>query len=112
MISAINLNAPKLSVLSGEKKSYISGFFFFKPYPPPRVHLELPNLVFKIPYFTARGHGNTVRVRFKTVAGESASINPFTPKSDQYQISPAPSVEILHHTVWRSWLVIAYSDEK
>ena len=26
--------------------------------------------------------------------------NPFTPKSDQFQISPAASPEILHHTVW------------
>ena len=27
------------------------------------------------------------------------SINPFTPKSDQFQISLAASPEILHHTV-------------
>ena len=38
--------------------------------------------------------------------------NPFTPKSDQFQISPAASPEILHHTVWRTWLFIAYSDER
>ena len=38
--------------------------------------------------------------------------NPFTPKSDQCQISPAASPEIYHHTVWRSWLFIAYSDER
>ena len=38
--------------------------------------------------------------------------NPFTPKSDQVQISPAASPVILHHTVWRIWLFIAYSDEK
>ena len=31
-------------------------------------------------------------------------ITPFTPKSDQCQISPAASPEILHHTVWRTWL--------
>ena len=35
---------------------------------------------------------------------------PFTPKRDQFQISPAAS-EILHHIVWRTWLFIAYSDE-
>ena len=35
-----------------------------------------------------------------------------TPKSDQVQISPAASPEILHHTVWRTWLFIAYSDWK
>ena len=38
--------------------------------------------------------------------------NPFIPKSDQFQISPAASPEILHHTVWRICLFIAYSDER
>ena len=33
-------------------------------------------------------------------------INPFTPKSDQFQISPAGSPDILHQTVWRTWLFI------
>ena len=32
-------------------------------------------------------------------------------KSDQLQISPAASPEILHNTVWSTWLFIAYSDE-
>ena len=40
------------------------------------------------------------------------TLNPFIPKSDQYQISPAASPEILHHTVWRTWLFIAYSDAR
>ena len=40
------------------------------------------------------------------------SNNPFTPESDQCQNSPAASQEIWHHTVWRTWLFIAYSDEK
>ena len=35
----------------------------------------------------------------------------FTPKSDQFRISPAASPEI-HHTVWRTWLFIAYWDER
>ena len=39
-------------------------------------------------------------------------LSPSTPKSDQVQISPAASPEILHHTVWRTWLFIAYSDER
>ena len=39
-------------------------------------------------------------------------INPFTSESDQCQNSPAASQEIWHHTVWRTWLFIAYSDEK
>ena len=37
---------------------------------------------------------------------------PFTPKSDQFQISPKASPEILNRTVWRTWLFIAYSDER
>ena len=39
-------------------------------------------------------------------------LNPFTPKSDQVQISPVASPVILHATVWRTWLFIAYSDWK
>ena len=39
-------------------------------------------------------------------------LNPFTPKSDQLQISPAASPERLHNTVWRTWLFTAYSDER
>ena len=38
--------------------------------------------------------------------------SPFTLKSDQFQNSPAASQEIWNHTVWRTWLFIAYSDEK
>ena len=40
------------------------------------------------------------------------SLNSFIPKGDKYQISPAASPEILHHTVWRTWLFIAYSDAR
>ena len=39
-------------------------------------------------------------------------VNPFTPESDQSQISPPAPPEILHHTVRRTWLFIAYSDER
>ena len=42
----------------------------------------------------------------------TAKFNPFTPERDQCQNSPAASQEIWHHTVWRTWLFIAYSDEK
>ena len=41
-------------------------------------------------------------------------INPFTPKSNQFRIlhvSPS-SPKILHHRAWRTWLLIAYSDER
>ena len=44
------------------------------------------------------------------------SVSPQTPtqcsRSDQFQISPAASPEMLHHTVWRTWLFIAYSDDR
>ena len=40
------------------------------------------------------------------------TVNPFTPESDQCQISPQAPPEILHHTVRRTWLIIAYSDER
>ena len=40
------------------------------------------------------------------------TFNPFTPKSDQFQISPAASPETLHHTAWRTWLFIACSDKR
>ena len=39
-----------------------------------------------------------------TPSTKVAILNPFTPKSDQFQISPAALQEILHHTVWRTWL--------
>ena len=38
--------------------------------------------------------------------------NPFTPESDQRPTIPAASPELLHHTVWRTWLFIAYSDKR
>ena len=44
--------------------------------------------------------------------GSPLGFNPFTPKSDQHQTSPAASPEILHHTVRRTWLFIGYSDER
>ena len=39
-------------------------------------------------------------------------LNPFNLKSDQFQIFPAVSPEILHRTVWRTCFFIAYSDER
>ena len=41
-----------------------------------------------------------------------SAFNPFASKSDQFQISPAASPEILHQTEGRTWLFIAYSDER
>ena len=40
------------------------------------------------------------------------AFNPFTRKSDWFQVCLAASPEIQHHTVWRTWLFIAYSDER
>ena len=42
------------------------------------------------------------------IVGLQVAFNPITPESDKYQISPAASPEIQHHTVWRTWLFIAY----
>ena len=49
-----------------------------------------------------------IRIRFVM----ATTVSTATPKSDQFQISPAASEEILHHTVWRTWLFIPYSDER
>ena len=35
------------------------------------------------------------------------SVNPFAPKSDQFQISPAASPVMIHHMEWRIQLFIA-----
>ena len=45
-------------------------------------------------------------------SGVTSCFNPFTAKSDQYQISSATSPEIQQHTVWITWFFIAYSDER
>ena len=42
----------------------------------------------------------------------SLTLTAFTSKSDKVQTSPAASPEILHCTVWRTWLFISYSDER
>ena len=42
-------------------------------------------------------------------AVQSETSYPLTPKSDQAHFSPAASPAIWNHTVWRTWLFIAYS---
>ena len=37
---------------------------------------------------------------------------PSNPESDQFQISPTASPGISHYTAWRTWLFIAYSDDR
>ena len=49
-------------------------------------------------------------IRFEEIVIHT--INPFTPRSDQLQISPAASPEISHHTVWRTWVLITHSDQR
>ena len=46
----------------------------------------------------------------KMLMAEYPLINPFTPKSDQFQISPVAPTEILHHIVWRTWPFMAHSE--
>ena len=43
---------------------------------------------------------------------DSSPTDPVTPESDWCQNSRAASPQILHHTVWRTWLFTAYSDER
>ena len=57
-------------------------------------------------YENTHGKGNTVLCTLFSF------FYPFTPKSDQCQISPAASPEIEHHTQWRTWLFITYSEER
>ena len=49
------------------------------------------------------GHG---RNAFQT----PENLLPFTPKRDQFQISPAASPKIQYHTVWRTWLFKGHSN--
>ena len=46
------------------------------------------------------------------LATSTKAFNPFTPESDQRQNSPAAWQEFDIHTVWRTWLFIAYSGER
>ena len=66
----------------------------------------------KAKFFTLYDVIFLARLQGRLVTLGSERVNPFTPKSAQLQISPAASPEILHHTVWRTWLFIAYSDER
>ena len=49
-------------------------------------------------------------IRFGWFDNVKPWINPFTPGSDQFQISLTASPEILHHTLWRTWLFPGYSE--
>ena len=69
---------------------------------PPPVHMKKESIRFMLNLSDTKPLSN-VGVQH---------INPFSPESDQCQYSPAASQEIWHHTVWRTWLFIAYSDEK
>ena len=58
----------------------------------------------KVRIRTHGGEADSDLVRVTTdAAGEYRSTNPFTPKTDQCQISPAASPEVLHHTVMENF---------
>ena len=76
--------------------------------PHCRFVLRLRALHGKVEFPTATQLGNQA-LHFQA---RICSFNPFTPESDQCQISPAASPETLHHTLRRTWLFIAYSDER
>ena len=58
--------------------------------------------------FNVRSHWLKVATLNVLRVATLSFLNTFTPKNDQWQISPATSPEILYHTVWRTWLFIAY----
>ena len=86
--------------------------------PLKRIFLYLPRTFFWCPrfdVFVATGIERRSDRCSATIGSKrqaSPSVYPFTPKSDQFQISPAASPEILHHTVWRTWVFKAYLDER
>ena len=84
---------------------------------------ETPRLVFEIIFSYSRKpmsrRSATKTLELPTTVlfsvgkrGLGLFLNPFTPKSDQSNSSPAASPAILHNTVWRIWLFIACSDER
>ena len=91
---------------------------FLWPYGPCSVPTTpsrpLINLFANLFTHTSSQHLLFTKVSIKTRYFNSVriEINPFTPKSDQFQSPPAASSEMLHHTVWKTRLFIAYSDER
>ena len=76
--------------------------------------LNLKRLLYNLNWYTLVFHTCLMK---RLILGYSLSlqglqVNPFTPKSDQCQIPPAASPRILHHTVGRTWLVIAYKVDR
>ena len=97
IILAINKLGSRLAVVQFRNHSY--------DYRPNRTPLS-PITIINQYVWTAEADSERRSLQTKS------HLNPFTPESDQCQISPAASPEILHHTVRRTWLFIAYSDEK
>ena len=95
---------------------------YFNPFTPKSDQVQispaaspviLHHTVWRTWLFTAYSYERWLYYQFWVISLNGRMyFNPFTPKSDQVQISPAASPVILHHTVWRIWLFIAYSDEK
>ena len=55
---------------------------------------------------------NMANIDHPHCGAHDGTFTPFIPKNDQCQISPVASPQILHHTVWRTWPYIAYSDQR
>ena len=62
-------------------------------------------------FYTGRWMRFVKHVRRLPINRTSRGIDPLTPKSDHFQISPAAKPDILRPTVWRIGLFIAYSEE-
>ena len=67
---------------------------------------------FPLPHFRGTGVKNHTTGRGFRIALKWRTDLTLSLLSDQCQISPAASQEILRHTVWRTWLFIAYSGER
>ena len=63
-------------------------------------------------YRPNRAPPSPITIIYNTAVTTCYFFSPFTPKSNQFQVVPAASPEIWYHTVWRTWLSIAYSDER
>ena len=67
--------------------------------------LGLTGVTILVEWFCCR---NELHLHIEGLAAEPLILS----ESDQVQISPVASPVILHHTVWRTWPFIAYSDWK
>ena len=96
--------------LSSNIRPYSRDGFTFSWQPTVRVMNVLVGR--RSDFFDAHGRMQRYSRGLARNPGNKYPVKPFTPKSGQFQICTAAPPEILHHTVWRIWLSIAYSDER